>query len=142
VLVNSCTVKNPSQDAFLQTVLASKKARKPLVVAGCVPQGDRGIQEIAGVSVVGVAQIDRVVEVVEQTLQGNTVQLLEKNRLPSLDLPKVRRNKFIEMWGADQFAYQHGLPGGLHLLQDGARSGPAGFLQQGGAGAAGAVGGG
>ena len=64
MLINSCTVKNPSQDAFLQTVNSSTRARKPVVVAGCVPQGDRNIKEISKLSVVGVAQIDRVVEVV------------------------------------------------------------------------------
>ena len=37
----------------------------------------------------GVSQIDRVVEAVEETLKGNTVQLLAKKALPTLDLPKV-----------------------------------------------------
>ena len=43
LLVNSCTVKNPSQDAFMTMVAQAKKIKKPLVVAGCVPQGDRTI---------------------------------------------------------------------------------------------------
>lgn len=34
-------------------------------------------------------QIDRVVEVVEETLKGNVTQLLKKKPLPRLDLPKV-----------------------------------------------------
>jgi len=37
VLVNSCTVKGPSQDAFTGVVEKSKDKRKPIVVAGCVP---------------------------------------------------------------------------------------------------------
>lgn len=41
----------------------------------------------------GVTQIDRVVEVVEETLKGHAVQLLAKKALPRLDLPKVRRNR-------------------------------------------------
>lgn len=48
-------------------------------------------------SVVGVTQIDRIVEVVEETLRGNTVALLAKKALPSLDLPKVRRNRHVEI---------------------------------------------
>ena len=32
--------------------------------------GDRKVKEIEGVSVVGISQIDRVVEVVEETLKG------------------------------------------------------------------------
>ena len=48
-------------------------------------------------STLGVTQIDRVVEVVQETLKGNKVQLLEKKELPSLDLPKIRKNKEIEI---------------------------------------------
>lgn len=50
---------------------------------------------LQGVSVVGVTQIDRVVEVVEQTLAGNEVALLTKKELPSLDLPKVNSSSLL-----------------------------------------------
>jgi threonylcarbamoyladenosine tRNA methylthiotransferase CDKAL1 len=45
-------------------VVKAKKIKKPIVVAGCVPQGDGTIPELAEVSAVGVTQIDRIVEVV------------------------------------------------------------------------------
>lgn len=46
----------------------------------------------------GVTQIDRVVEVVEETLKGNRIRLLGKKKtLPRLDLPKVRKNKHAEI---------------------------------------------
>lgn len=67
-----------------------KSAQKPLVVAGCVPQGSRDLKELEGVSIVGVQQIDRVVEVVEETLKGHEVRLLNRKTLPALDLPKVQ----------------------------------------------------
>ncbi|OMO96733.1 Elongator protein 3/MiaB/NifB [Corchorus olitorius] len=74
-----------------------KSAKKPLVVAGCVPQGSRDLKELEGVSIVGVQQIDRVVEVVEETLKGHEVRLMNRKTLPALDLPKVRKNKFVEI---------------------------------------------
>lgn len=46
----------------------------------------------------GVTQIDRIVEVVEETLKGHKMQLMTKKALPSLDLPKIRKNKDIEMY--------------------------------------------
>jgi threonylcarbamoyladenosine tRNA methylthiotransferase CDKAL1 len=61
VLINSCTVVNPSQDAFINMVVKAKKIKKPIVVAGCVPQGDQHIPELAEISAVGVTQIDRIV---------------------------------------------------------------------------------
>ena len=53
---------------------------------------------------IGVQQIDRVVEVVEETLKGNSVRLLGSKKLDgrktggaALTLPKVRRNPLIEI---------------------------------------------
>lgn len=96
-IINSCTVKNPSQDAFFTYITKSKEYGKPVVVAGCVPQGDRNLKGLETCSVIGVNQIDRIVEVVEETLKGNIVRLLAKKELPSLDLPKIRRNELIEI---------------------------------------------
>jgi threonylcarbamoyladenosine tRNA methylthiotransferase CDKAL1 len=43
---------------------------KPLVIAGCVPQGAPRSSYLSHYSTIGVQQIDRVVEVVEETLKG------------------------------------------------------------------------
>ncbi|XP_031267450.1 threonylcarbamoyladenosine tRNA methylthiotransferase-like [Pistacia vera] len=91
-LINTCTVKSPSQSAMDTLITKCKTAKKPLVVAGCVPQGSRDLKELEGVSIVGVQQIDRVVEVVEETLKGHEVRLLHRKTLPALDLPKVSCN--------------------------------------------------
>ena len=73
-LINSCTVKNPSQSAFMHLVNQGLEAKKPVIVSGCVPQADRRIKELEHVSVIGVQQIDRVVEVVEEAIKGNKVR--------------------------------------------------------------------
>ena len=96
-LVNTCTVKNPSQSAMNTVIERGLGKDKAIVVAGCVPQGDRGAKELKDVSLLGVTQIDRVVEAMERTLAGDTVRMLEKKALPTLDLPKVRRNEFVEI---------------------------------------------
>ncbi|CAM6129782.1 unnamed protein product [Calypogeia fissa] len=96
-LINTCTVKNPSQSAMETLIRKGKELKKPLVVAGCVPQGNSKLKDLDGVSVVGVQQIDHIVGVVEETLKGHEVRLLRRRSLPSLDLPKVRKNKFVEI---------------------------------------------
>ena len=42
-LLNSCTVKGPSQDHFLTMTRRAKLKKKFIVVAGCVPQGDKKV---------------------------------------------------------------------------------------------------
>lgn len=96
-LINSCTVKGPSQTAIGNLVRRGRDRGKALLVSGCVPQGDKSAPELKGVSLLGVTQIDRVVEAVEETMKGNTVELLSKKSLPRLDLPKVRRNPHVEI---------------------------------------------
>lgn len=103
-LLNSCTVKNPAEDHFRNEIKAGREAGKKVVVAGCVPQGAPRSEFLDGLSIIGVQQIDRVVEVVEETLKGNSVRLLgqkkeggKKTGGASLLLPKVRRNPLIEI---------------------------------------------
>ena len=69
-LLNSCTVKGPSEDTFINSVKKGIELDKHVVVAGCVPQGHRSHPWLEGLSVVGVQQIDRIIEVVEETLKG------------------------------------------------------------------------
>jgi threonylcarbamoyladenosine tRNA methylthiotransferase CDKAL1 len=117
-LFNSCTVKGPSQDSFLNMVSKARESGKPVVVAGCVPQGQPDRSELSDLSVIGVQQIHRVVEVlhtklftllviyliapeylqvVEEALKGSTVRLLGQRVRPKLDLPKIRRNPLVEI---------------------------------------------
>ncbi|KAF7998524.1 hypothetical protein HCN44_010932 [Aphidius gifuensis] len=103
-LLNSCTVKAPSEDHFRNEIESGKKAGKHVVLAGCVPQGAPKTKFLQGMSVIGVQQIDRVVEVVEETLKGNTVRFLGQKKVSGkkiggapLSLPKVRRNPLIEI---------------------------------------------
>lgn len=103
-LLNSCTVKNPSEDTFRNEIQHGVENGKHVVVAGCVPQGAPKSGYLDGLSVIGVSQIDRVVEVVEETLKGHTVRLLQQKKEsgkrvagPKLDLPKVRKNPLIEI---------------------------------------------
>ena len=56
-VINSCTVKGPSQAAVGTLVGRAKAQGKAVVVSGCVPQGDRNAKELQGVSMLGVTQV-------------------------------------------------------------------------------------
>lgn len=80
VVLNSCTVKNPSEAVFINEINRAKEKGAKIVVAGCVPQGQPNSKEWEGLSMIGVQQIDRVVEVVEQTLQGNVMKVMGQKK--------------------------------------------------------------
>ena len=98
-LLNSCTVKTPSEAQLENMVKEAQKLGKCVVVAGCVSQAAPNESYLKSVSIVGVKQIDQIVGVVEETLKGNTVRLLSlrSKTTPVLNLPKMRRNRFIEI---------------------------------------------
>ncbi|XP_032809007.1 threonylcarbamoyladenosine tRNA methylthiotransferase isoform X2 [Petromyzon marinus] len=103
-LLNSCTVKGPAEDHFRNAVQKALADGHKVVVSGCVPQAQPRLGYIKGLSVVGVQQIDRVVEVVEETLKGHTVRLFGQKKENGkrlggapLDLPKIRKNPLIEI---------------------------------------------
>ncbi|XP_036393773.1 threonylcarbamoyladenosine tRNA methylthiotransferase [Megalops cyprinoides] len=103
-LLNSCTVKNPAEDHFRNSIKKAREQEKVVVVAGCVPQAQPRMDYLKGLSIIGVQQIDRVVEVVDESLKGHSVRLLGQKkdngkRLGGarLDLPKIRKNPLIEI---------------------------------------------
>ncbi|KAL5271607.1 hypothetical protein ACHWQZ_G002029 [Mnemiopsis leidyi] len=103
-LLNSCTVKTPSEDGLRNSITSAHSLGKKVVVAGCVSQGAPDTKFIEGLSIVGVQQIDRVVEVVEETFKGHSVRLFGQKKEgvkklggASLHLPKIRKNPLIEI---------------------------------------------
>ncbi len=100
-IFNSCTVKNPSQDAAVNLVAKADSLGKKIVVTGCVPQAaeEGSIDLFQKASLLGVSNIDSVVKVVEETLAGNRVVLIGKSSdLPDItQMPKIRRNKLVEI---------------------------------------------
>ncbi|XP_026327910.1 threonylcarbamoyladenosine tRNA methylthiotransferase [Hyposmocoma kahamanoa] len=104
-LLNSCTVKSPAEDHFKNEIELGQSRGIHVVVAGCVPQGAPRAEYLRGLSIVGVQQIDRIVECVEETLKGHTVRLFGQKKTSngrkaggaSLLLPKVRKNPLIEI---------------------------------------------
>ncbi|KAF2980543.1 hypothetical protein EK904_006357 [Melospiza melodia maxima] len=85
-------------------IMKAQEGKKKVVLAGCVPQAQPRQEYLKGLSIIGVQQIDRVVEVVEETIKGHSVRLLGQKkdngkRLGGarLDLPKIRKNPLIEI---------------------------------------------
>lgn len=101
MILNSCTVKGPSEQHFKNEINRAVANKKHVILAGCVPQSDKSYRRVA--SVIGVQQIDRIVEVVEETLRGNKLTFVSarRNGMKSagadLSLPKIRKNELIEI---------------------------------------------
>jgi len=98
IIINTCTVKGKSETRFYKELSRLKKLKnKKLIVSGCIPQAELELKKLEGLSLIGTSQLVNIVEVAEDTLNGNTVQLLGKERNQRLNLPKIRKNPVIEI---------------------------------------------
>ena len=52
-IVNSCTVKGPSESGMMNVVEMGRRLGKKMVVTGCVPQGDKQNAQIRDLSAIG-----------------------------------------------------------------------------------------
>ncbi len=95
VVYNTCTVKGTTETTFKRKLKELEAANKKVIIAGCIPQGQPSI--LTNHSRIGTYQIKNISKVVDETVKGNTVALLERNDEGRLNLPKVRKNSYIEI---------------------------------------------
>lgn len=97
VIFNTCTVKGPTESYFQKRMKELNSIGKKVVIAGCIPQSKDIMKEFENSSMIGTYQIHNIVEVVEETLNGNIVRLLARENTSRLNLPKLRENENIEI---------------------------------------------
>jgi len=95
IIINTCTVKRPTEKRFFKYLDKVKKLNKPIIIAGCIPQTDP--EKVAGYSLVGTSQINNIVEIVEETINGGQLISLTKDKNQRLNLPKIRKNPIVEI---------------------------------------------
>ncbi|MBT5021219.1 tRNA (N(6)-L-threonylcarbamoyladenosine(37)-C(2))-methylthiotransferase [Candidatus Woesearchaeota archaeon] len=99
VIINSCVVKQVAENKLFKKLNQLKEQNKKIIIAGCVPQARKELIEtkLKDFSIIGVDQLDRIDEVVEQTLNNNIIQIIETKSNARLNLPKIKHNATIEI---------------------------------------------
>ena len=97
IIYNTCTVKGPTANSFFTRLERTKQNHpyKSIIIAGCIPQSEP--EKLKNYSLLGPRQLHKIVEVVEETINDNIVHNLETGEMPPLNLPKIRKNQFIEI---------------------------------------------
>ncbi len=97
VVVNSCTVKSMAESKLFKALRELSAKGKKIVVAGCVAQAEQSYVDtkLSAHSVIGTKQLNKIVHVVEETLLGNVVKMLNPGKNERLGMPKIRCNSII-----------------------------------------------
>ena len=98
-VVLTCTVKTPTERKIVKRIRRLSALGGPLVVAGCMPEAQRGLVEetAPGASMVGPDNLLDIVDVVEATIEGGRVEALQGGVLDRTCLPRIRRNPVIHI---------------------------------------------
>jgi len=96
-IINTCTVKMPTEQRMIYKIRKLTETKKPLIVAGCMPLTNRKtIEEIfPQASMPGPHSIDKIVLATIATLQGRKVVSIEGGKKPKVCLPRLRKNSVI-----------------------------------------------
>lgn len=97
VIINSCTVKGPTETSFTRLLEDCKAKKKKVIVTGCIPQSERSKEILAGVSVLGPNNLHDISTAVRLTMQGETVRSLDNTPSERNHYPHLRRHPLIEI---------------------------------------------
>jgi len=96
-ILNICTVKGTIVPLREIRKFTEQFPKKNLIVTGCITKDIipqiRSINQNA--SLINTHNIHRIVEAVEESLQGNVLEALTQERIIKAELPKIRTNKVI-----------------------------------------------
>ncbi len=90
IVMNTCAVKNTTENKILHKIDVLRKQNKKLVIAGCMPHA--GYNRIKGIApLLSTNHIDKINEVVDAASQGTYVEFVGKNNLNKAVLPRMSR---------------------------------------------------
>lgn len=97
VIINSCTVKNTTLLNFKKRVRELLEMGKRIVVTGCVPHVYSDEEFLKHVSFIGTRNLNIIADVVEKTIIGNTVHIINESDERRLTYPKYQKDSVVEI---------------------------------------------
>jgi MiaB-like tRNA modifying enzyme len=97
IVLNICTVKGENNAIKNIRKTVEEFPEKKLIISGCISKEIipmiRELTEDA--SLVNTHNLDKIVDVVEEVLNGNVIEMLVREYKSKLNFPKLRKNKII-----------------------------------------------
>jgi threonylcarbamoyladenosine tRNA methylthiotransferase CDKAL1 len=98
-LIVTCSVKDVTEHKMIHRIKRLSENNKPLVIAGCLPSADLKLVEKINpnASLMGPNSIDKTIEIVNSTLNGQKNVFLQHSGMEKIDFPKIRINPIISI---------------------------------------------
>jgi threonylcarbamoyladenosine tRNA methylthiotransferase CDKAL1 len=96
-VIITCTVKDATEHKMLHRIGELTKAKKPIVLAGCLPKADQNMVErmFPSASLLGPHSIDKTIDVVNSALTGKKSVILDDSTHDKINVPRIRLNPIV-----------------------------------------------
>ena len=96
-LIVTCGVKESTEHRMLSRIKSLASARKPLIIAGCLPKADRKLIErlYPSASLLGPHSLDMTLDVIKDCIRGKKLVALDDSTADKVGLPSLRINKIV-----------------------------------------------
>lgn len=97
IIINTCTVKKPTESKILNKIRELQKFYKPMIIAGCMPEVQlQALKKIAPeASFVGPHFVKDILKVAELCLKKEKIERVGKRKEALLCAPRLQANKII-----------------------------------------------
>ena len=97
-IIVTCSVKDPTEHRMISKIKKYSK-EKPLVVAGCLPKTSKKLVESisSDSSLLGPQSLDKTLDVVNASLNGQKVVALEDSMQTKVNLPRMRLSPVVSI---------------------------------------------
>ncbi len=100
IIINTCIVKQPTENKILDRIkeIQEKFPGKKLIISGCLPEAYPNLLNSAkGVSLISTHRITEILKVVRKSFNNKQINLIGKTKIEKVGLPKIRKNKTINI---------------------------------------------
>ncbi len=99
IIVNTCTVKQPTENRVKKSIMDFLKLKKKIIIAGCMPEVQKDLLKTIApnASLVGPHHLKMISSVVDKVFKNKTVERIGKRNEIKLNCPELRKNPIIQI---------------------------------------------
>jgi len=98
IILNTCIVKEPTENSIKQRITELEQLDKPIIVAGCMPQvRTYWLKNKKNVYMLGISHIKEITKLIRRIIENkyNSSEFLTKEKELKLNCSKIKNNKLI-----------------------------------------------
>lgn len=96
IIINSCIVKEPTEEKIRRRIQDLLKKRKKIILAGCMPRLNREKLQNKNLFLLDTSQIKNLTNLIQDIYSNNySEKYLSQRKELKLNLPKISKEKFI-----------------------------------------------